>query len=123
MNTVFKKEKIIAFLSVISMSVLCLQHFWGIFAENIQVSYVPMIITFVTIAVNEADSAYDKKKEIIIPAAIASIMLFVIGVSVVTAGGYGIEIEHKFLIKGIYIAITILALILAIFEIKKLVKV
>ena len=65
-KNIFGKEKLVAFLSIVTMTVLCLQHFWGLFADatKIQISYVPLVVTFTTIAINEVDNSYKSRKKI-----------------------------------------------------------
>lgn len=121
----FKKEKLVAFLTVASVTVLCIQHFWGIWADasKIQVSYVPLIITFTTIAINEVGSSYEHRKKIVTTVSIAAIVLCLCGVSMLAISGYGIVIDNDKVEKYIYIFITIITLIIDIFEIEKWIRI
>ena len=121
-NELFKKEKVIAILSVISVSVLCIQHFWGIFADisKLQISYIPLIITFTTIAVNEAAGSYKKWKGIAMTAIAGAVCIAVVGFSVVVTANYGMPIgDNEILLRVLYILITAITLVLGILEIKK----
>lgn len=125
-NDLFKKEKIIAILSVISVIVLCIQHFWGIFADKskLQISYIPLLITFTTIAINEAAGSYKKWKGIAITATAGAVCIAVVGVSVVVTANYGMPIgDNEILLRGLYIVITAITLVLGILEIKKLIEI
>ena len=54
----FSVEQIKAVLSVLSMAVLSIQHFVGLLATTVSISYIPLSITFLTIFVG----SWDKKE-------------------------------------------------------------
>ena len=125
-NELFKKEKIIAILSAVSVIVLCIQHFWGIFADksNLQISYIPLLITFTTIAINEAAGSYKRRKEIAITATVGAVCIAIVGVSVVVTANYGMPIgDNEVLLRGLYLVITAITLVLGIFEIRKSIEI
>ena len=124
-KNIFGKEKLVAFLSIVTMTVLCLQHFWGLFADatKIQISYVPLVVTFTTIAINEVDNSYKSRKKIIITSVIGAVSITLVGLSIVIANEYGLNIGNGGIFKKVmYLAIMLETLCLDIFEVEKLVK-
>lgn len=100
--------------------------FLGIFADKdkLQVSYIPLLIMFITIAINEAAGSYEKWRGIAITAAVGAGCIAAVGVSVVVTANYGMPIgDNEILLKGLYIFITAITLVLDIFEIKKCVEI
>ena len=124
-NNFFTKEKIIAIFSIASMFILCIQHFWGLFAESdkLQLAYIPLFITFLTICINEIDSPYERRKKIISTSGIGALLIFIFGTSCWFANGYGLIIlDNVIFIKIGYLLVFLVTLILSIFQIEKLVK-
>lgn len=134
----FKKEKVTALCTAISTGVLCLQHFWGIFAPEgtVQVAYIPLIVTFTVLIASEAEGNYEKKKGIISLSLVGIAILAIVGFSISNIVEYGITqvsvlfldikinegaitINGKTLTVVMYIFITIITLGLTILGIKK----
>ena len=120
--SVIKKEKLLSFLTVLSTGVLCIQHFWGSFADptEIQVAYIPLIITLSTIGINESANSYKKRKKIVILSAIGAICLAIVGLSLIAIDEYNIVFDpSEWLNRLVYIFVTIITFLLTIFEIEK----
>lgn len=124
-ENIFKKEKVISFMAFLSMVILCIQHFWGIFAEEeIQVAYVPLIITLATIAINEVAGSYEKRKKIVVVSLIGAGIIAIIGLSLMAVNEYGISFDPGvWLNKAIYVFMAVITFVLAIFELEKTVKI
>ena len=124
-NEGFKKAKVTALFSTISTAILCIQHFWGIFAQvgTVQVAYIPLIVTFIALLTSEAEGNYANKKCIIIASGIGIAGLALVGFSISTIGGYGIEVDNNVITKWMYGFITLITAVLTFLGIKKIVEV
>jgi len=134
-NDGFKKAKVTALFSTISTAILCIQHFWGIFAPTgtVQVAYIPLIVTFIALITSEAEGNYPNKKWIMIVSGIGIAGLALVGFSISTIVGYGITefsilsfkwtIDDNLITKFMYSFITLITCTLTVLGIKKIVEV
>lgn len=114
-------EKIKAVLSMASMALLSIQHFVGLLAESIDVSYIPLSITFFTIYIGSMD--VDEEKVIREVSLAATVLIVFLGCILYTALSYGIVINGEFdacYTKVMFAIIGILSLILSILYIKRI---
>lgn len=114
-------EKLKAILSMLSMAVLSIQHFVGIFADGVKVSYIPLTITFVTIFIGSIDM--DKIKGIKWLSLIGAVLISLPGCIIYTVLNYGINIDANFdgiYTKIMYGCIGVLSLLLSILYIKRI---
>lgn len=81
-------DKIKAILSMVSMALLAIQHFVGLFADNVNVSYIPLSITFLTIFIGTMDA--DKMKGIKWVSLTATVLIVLAGCIIYTVQNYGI---------------------------------
>ena len=116
-------EVIKSFLSMCSLSILAIQHYTGLFANNIQVSYIPLLITFSTIFINtlgENDLKIIKNMSLVGAASVA-----LSGIIFYTLDGYninlGLQIEQK-CNKILFAVIGTVSLALSIFYIRRICK-
>ena len=110
-----------AILSMVSMALLAIQHFVGLIANNISVSYIPLSITFLTIFIGTM--GIDKEKGIRCISLIATVLIILAGIIIYTVQGYGINIDEKcynFYVKIMFGCIGLLSLILSILYIKRI---
>lgn len=94
-------DKIKAILSMASMALLAIQHFVGLFADKIYISYIPLSITFLTIFINSI--SVRKMEGIRKISLIATILIILAGCILYTIQNYGISINKH--IYGIYVKI------------------
>lgn len=114
-------DKIKAILSMVSMALLSIQHFVGLFADNVNISYIPLSITFLTIFIGTMDA--DKTKGIKWVSLIATVLIVLAGCILYTVQNYSINIDesiHSVYIKIMFICIGFLSLILSILYIKRM---
>ena len=114
-------DKIKAVLSMASMALLSIQHFVGLFADSVNISYIPLSITFLTIFIGTMGA--DKTKGIKWISLIATVLIVLCGCIIYTIQGYGIYIDDKFnkiYIKVVFGCIGVLSLILSILYIKRI---
>lgn len=114
-------DKIKAILSTVSMALLSIQHFVGLLADSVSVSYIPLSITFLTIFIGTMDA--DKVKGIKWVSLVATVLIILMGCIVYTVQSYGITIDEN--IYGVYTKIMfgcigVLSLILSILYIKRI---
>ncbi len=116
-------EVIKSFLSMCSLSILAIQHYTGLFANNIQVSYIPLLITFSTIFINtlgENDLKIIKNISLVGAASVA-----LSGIIFYTLDGYninlGLQIQQK-CYKILFAIIGTVSLALSIFYIRRICK-
>lgn len=131
----FKKEKVTALCTAISTGVLCLQHFWGMFAPEgtVQVAYIPLIVTFVVLIASEEEGNYKDKKWIIFVSAIGIAILAIVGLSISTINDYGItefeilkykiEVNINSVTKVTYGIIALITFVLTLLGMKKWVEI
>ena len=116
-------DKIKAILSILSMALLTIQHFVGLFAENINVSYIPLSITFLTIFVSAMDTeGTDGIKKMSLA---TTILLVLSGCILYTIQNYGIHIDKNIYDaynKVMFFLIGALSLTLSILYVKHLTK-
>lgn len=123
-NDSFGKQKIVVLLTALSQCVLCIQHFWQFCASSPQeIAYIPLLITWVTVAINEIGSAYKKGKKIVICASACVGFIAFAGLNVLAANNVGIGIQSVLFNKGIYAVTAIGSLFLSILEIEKFFKI
>lgn len=114
-------EKIKAVLSMASMALLSIQHFVGLFANDITVSYIPLSITFFTIFIGTMGT--DKIKEIKWVSLLATILIVFFGCIIYTMSGYDIIVDenlNKIYIKIMFGFIGVLSLVLSVLYIKRI---
>lgn len=114
-------DKIKAILSMVSMALLSIQYFVGLFADNVNISYIPLSITFLTIFIGTMDA--DKTKEIKWVSLIATVLIVLVGCILYTVQNYSININesiYSVYIKIMFICIGLLSLILSILYIKQM---
>lgn len=116
----FSVELIKAVLSMLSMAALAIQHFVGVMAKEVNISYIPLSITFFTIFVG----ALDKKenKGIAYVSLIATSLIVLCGCIVYTFNIYGITMDATVVAgynKIMFLSIGILSLILGILYVKR----
>lgn len=120
-NNKISVDKIKALLSTLSMALLAIQHFVGLLADSISISYIPLLITFLTIFIGAMDT--DKIKEIKWVSLFAAILIILTGCILYTIQQYGININDN--INNIYTKIMfgligILSLVLSILYVKQI---
>lgn len=118
-------DKIKAVLSMASMALLSIQHFVGLFADGVRVSYIPLSITFLTIFIGTIDT--DKTKGIKYMSLVATVLIVLAGCILYTIQNYGININESSIIYGGYVKIMfgcigVLSLILSILYIKRIIE-
>lgn len=114
-------EKIKAILSMGSMALLSIQHFVGLFADNVSVSYLPLAITFFTIFIGTLGE--ESTKAIKWVALFGTIIIVLPGCILYTIQTYSINIPENVYtayIKIIFCIIGVLALVLSIMFIKRI---
>lgn len=114
-------EKIKAILSMISMALLAIQHFVGLFANEINISYIPLSITFFTIFIGTI--GVNKIKAIKWISLLTTVLIVLFGCIVYTISGYDIIIEetiHKIYMKIMFGCIGVLSLILSILYVRQI---
>lgn len=119
-----KIDIIKSILSTLSMAVLAIQHFVGLFAKGISVSYIPLTITFLTIFLATVETK--EAKGIRRVSLIASVVMALVGCIIYTIVTYGIVIDTN--IQQIYIKIMfgfigVMSLILSILYIKRITEI
>lgn len=87
-------DKIKAILSMLSMTILAIQHFVWIFADDKNISYIPLVITFMTIFISSLDE--EELKGIKWVALTAVILIGLSGCIIYTVISAGIGINEKF---------------------------
>jgi hypothetical protein len=110
-----------AILSMVSMSLLAIQHFVGLIANNVSVSYIPLSITFLTIFIGTMGT--DKEKGIRLISLIATVLIFLAGIIIYTVQGYDISVDekcYKIYVKIMFGCIGLLSLILSILYVKRI---
>lgn len=114
-------DKIKAVLSMASMALLSIQHFVGLFAESVNVSYIPLSITFLTIFISTVGA--DKTKGIKRLSLAATVLIALAGCILYTVQNYGISIKENIYIvyvKIMFFCIGVLSLFLSILYIKRI---
>lgn len=116
----FSVEQIKAVLSVLSMAVLSIQHFVGLLATTVSISYIPLSITFLTIFVG----SLDKKENTWIKriSLIATGLIILSGCIIYTINIYGISMNttlFSIYTKLMFLCIGVLSLILSILYVKR----
>lgn len=115
--------KIKALLSMISMALLAIQHFVGLFVDDISISYIPLSVTFLTIFIGSMEAS--KEKGIRIVSLIATVLIILAGVIIYNIQSYDInmnEICFAFYLKGMFSCIGGLSLILSVLYIKRIIE-
>lgn len=87
-------DKIKAILSMLSMTILTIQHFVWIFTDDKNISYIPLVITFMTIFISSLDE--EELKGIKWVALTAVILIGLSGCIIYTVISAGIVINVKF---------------------------
>lgn len=115
-------EKLKSALSIISMGLLSIQHFVGMFAPSIKVAYIPLCVTYFTIFINSLGNKNSKFLKGM--SMISFLIVFIVGIIIYYIKDYGIKIQNINLIinKGMYMIIGINSLALAILYIWKLIR-
>lgn len=114
-------DKIKAVLSMASMALLSIQHFVGLFADSVNISYIPLSITFLTIFIGTMGA--DKTKGIKWVSLVATVLIVLAGCILYTVQNYGISINeniYSVYIKIMFGCIGVLSLILSILYIKQI---
>lgn len=123
MNNKISTEKIKAVLSMVSMALLAIQHIVGIFAENVNISYIPLSVTYFTIFIG---SYGDKDCKIIRRTSLAGVILIVLaGAIILTLSNYGISMStqvNEIYTKIMFGIIGVISLILSILYIKRIIS-
>lgn len=123
MDNKISTERIKSVLSMISMALLAIQHIVGIFAENVNISYMPLSITYFTIFIS---SYGDKKCKVIGKTSLLGVIVIVLaGVIMITLSNYGISISAKkneIYTKIMFGFIGVISLILSILYIKRIIS-
>ena len=114
-------NKIKAVLSMVSMALLSIQHFVGLFAASVNISYIPLSITFLTIFIGTIDK--DEMKVIKWVSLVGTVLIALAGCILYTVHNYGIGVNKS--IYGIYIKIMfgcigVLSLSLSILYMKRI---
>lgn len=112
--------KIKTLLSIISMALLAIQHFIGLFADDISISYIPLSVTFLTIFIGSIEIS--KEKGIRIVSLIATVIITLAGVIVYNIRNYDINMNEKFFVfylKIMFLCIGVLSLALSVLYIKR----
>ncbi len=115
--------KIKALLSMISMALLAIQHFVGLFVDDISISYIPLSVTFLTIFIGSMEAS--KEKGIRIVSLIATVLIILAGVIIYNIQSYDINMNEKcfaFYLKGMFSCIGGLSLILSVLYIKRIIE-
>lgn len=120
-NKKISVEKIKATLAMISMSLLTIQHWVGILAKDISISYIPLVVTYLTIFINSYSD--EKSKGIKITSLTGIIVIAFAGVIMYTLSNYEIRVNAT--VNGIYTKIMfgiigVISLILSILYIKRM---
>lgn len=113
--------KIKAVLSMVSMALLAIQHFVGLFADSVNVSYIPLLITFLTIFIGTMDT--DKTKGIKWVSLLATGIISLAGCIVYTVQNYNISIGesiHSIYTKIMFGCIGVLSLSLGVLYVKRI---
>ncbi len=113
--------KIKAILSMVSMSLLSIQHFVGLFADGLDVSYIPLSVTFLTIFIGSMDA--DKMKDIRRVSLFLTILVAFSGCVLYTVNSYDISVDkglHLFYNKFLFGCIGFFSLFLSILYIKSI---
>ena len=114
-------QQVKAILSMISMALLAIQHHVGVLADNISVSYIPLVVTFVTIFIGAMDM--ENSRGIKRVSLIATVLVALAGCIIYTIQSYGIKMDddiYKLYIKGMFLGIATLSLLLSILYIKRI---
>lgn len=114
-------QQVKAILSMISMALLAIQHYVGVLADNISVSYIPLVVTFVTIFIGAMDM--ENSRGIKRVSLIATVLVALAGCIIYTIQSYGIKMDddiYKLYIKGMFLGIATLSLLLSILYIKRI---
>lgn len=114
-------DKIKAVLSMASMALLSIQHFVGLLADSVNISYIPLLITFLTIFIGTMDA--DKTKGIKWVSLVATVLIALAGCVLYTVQNYGISINesiYSVYIKIMFGCIGVLSLVLSILYIKRI---
>lgn len=114
-------DKIKAMLSMVSMALLSIQHFVGLFADNVNISYIPLSVTFLTIFIGTMGA--NKTKGIKWVSLVATVLIVLAGCILYTVQNYSINIDesiYSIYIKIMFICIGLLSLILSILYIKRI---
>ncbi len=114
-------DKIKAILSMASMALLAIQHFVGLAADSVSVSYIPLSITFLTIFIGTMD--VEKETGIKWVSLAASVLIILIGCIVYTVQSYDIAVDENIYIvytKFMFGCIGALSLALSILYVKRI---
>lgn len=114
-------EKIKAVLSMVSMALLSIQHFVGLLANDISISYIPLSITFFTIFIGTIGT--NKFKEIKWVSLVATVLIVLFGCIIYTMSGYDISVHenlNKIYIKIMFGCIGALSLALSVLYVKRI---
>lgn len=112
-------EKIKACLSMLSMAVLSVQHIVGLWADKVQVSYIPLVITFFTIFIGTLGT---NSKAIRICSLIGFVIIGLPGMIMYMISYHKIDVSsfEPIYTKILYGGIGGITLILAMLYIKKM---
>ena len=117
-------EKLKAIISMLSTGVLALQHFVGLFAEDIKISYIPLTITFVSFLVGvlgEKDT-----KPIFYVSLGGTALLVICGCITSMINEYGIilsENANLIYVRIMYFLIGSISFVLSALYIKNIIKI
>lgn len=108
-------------LSMISLAVLAIQHYVGLWADNIQVSYIPLLITFSIIFTNTLGESSLKVIRYI--SLLGMICIAIAGIILYTMSGYEISLslvaEQRYN-RVLFFIIGTVSLSLSIFYVKRI---
>lgn len=116
-------EQLKSVLVIVSMALLTIQHGVGLFAKENSISYIPLLVSFVTIFVGTIGD--DSAKYIRNVALAASFLIFVAGCIIYTINLNDIEISAIIIFyyqKIMYGFISVFSLLLSILYVKQLSK-
>lgn len=107
-------NKIKAIVSTVSMALLFIQHMVGLLADTAQITYIPLLITFVTIFISSWDVTGERW--IYRVSLAGAILMLVLGFIEYTLFTDGIEVAddiRKIYIQIVYCGISIISLTLS----------
>lgn len=117
-------EKLKAVFSVISTAFLAIQHFVGLFADKISISYIPLTVTFFTIYIGSMG-----RKELRLiryVSCFAGILILLSGVIIYTIFSYHISLQgsiYNCYLRIMFFCIGVLSLFLGILYVKRVVEI
>lgn len=110
-----------AILTMFSTALLAVQHIVGLFAKNIEISYIPLSVTFLTIFIGSLGT--DESKWIKRLSLIITILIVTCGCVIYSINGYNINMNEQYYFyykKVVFFIIGILSLMLSITYINKI---